>query len=209
MRHMAESSTATGTRVRMTPERRREQLLDLGVRLLSSRSLEQMSIEVLAEEAGVSRGLLYHYFGNKEDFHRAVVRRAADDLIAVTAPAQGDDPVTVLTDSLGAYVDYVVANRPGYLSLVRAAAGGNEALREIYEEARASMTDRMLERSGEPGVAALGYEDTPAVRLMVRGWSALAESVVLDWSADPAGVTRDELLAALAGSLFGALDAAR
>jgi hypothetical protein len=66
----------------------------------------------------------------------------------------------------------------------------------------------MLERSGKPGVSALGYEDTPAVRLMVRGWSALAESVVLDWSADPDGVSRDELLAALAGSLFGALDAA-
>src|SRR5690349_10331426 len=198
IRHMTETSV---TRVRMTPEGRREQLIDLGVRLLSTRPLEEVSIEVLSEEAGISRGLLYHYFGNKQDFHRAVVRRAADDLVAVTAPGQGDDLVAVLTDSLGAYVDYVVANRPGYLSLVRAAAGGNEALREIYEEARASMTDRMLERSGEPGVAALGYEDTPAVRLMVRGWSALAESVVLDWSADPGGVTRDELLAALAGSL--------
>ena len=46
------------------------------------------------------------------------------------------------------------------------------------------------------------------MRLMVRGWSALAESVVLDWSADRHGVTRDELLAALAASLFGALGAA-
>jgi AcrR family transcriptional regulator len=206
IRHMSETSA---TRVRMTPEGRREQLIDLGVRLLSTRPLEEVSIEVLSEEAGISRGLLYHYFGNKQEFHRAVVRRAADDLVAVTAPGQGDDLVAVLTDSLGAYVDYVVANRPGYLSLVRAAAGGNEALREIYEEARGSLTDRMLGGSGEPGVSALGYEDTPAVRLMVRGWSALAESVVLDWSADPDGVTRDELLAALAGSLFGALDAAR
>jgi AcrR family transcriptional regulator len=204
--HMSETSA---TRVRMTPEGRREQLIDLGVRLLSTRPLEEVSIEVLSEEAGISRGLLYHYFGNKQEFHRAVVRRAADDLVAVTAPGQGDDLVAVLTDSLGAYVDYVVANRPGYLSLVRAAAGGNEALREIYEEARGSLTDRMLGGSGEPGVSALGYQDTPAVRLMVRGWSALAESVVLDWSADPDGVTRDELLAALAGSLFGALDAAR
>ena len=208
MRHMTGTSTATSTRVRMTPEGRREQLLDLGVRLLSTRSLEQVSIEVLSEEAGISRGLLYHYFGSKEDFHRAVVRRAADDLIAVTAPGQGDDLTAVLTDSLGAYGDYVVANRPGYLSLVRAAAGGNEALREIYEEARASLTGRMFERAGEHGISALGYEDTPSARLMVRGWSALAESVVLDWSADQHGLTRDELLAALAASLFGALDAA-
>ncbi len=219
MRHMPETSTRTenGTpraRVRMTPEGRREQLLDLGVLLLSTRSLDEVTIEALAEEAGISRGLLYHYFDNLTDFHRAVIGRAADDLIAVTAPVAGDDAVAVLTDSLGAYVDYVVANRPGYLSLVRAAASGNEALREIYEEARASLTDRLfkfegVERAGEHGISALGYEDTPAVRLMVRGWSALAESVVLDWSADPDGVGRDDLLRALAGSLFGALDSAR
>ena len=48
-----------------------------------------------------------------------------------------------------------------------------------------------------------------AVRLMVRGWSALAESVVLSWTEDAHGMTKDELLGALAGSLFGALDSAR
>ena len=65
---------------------RRSQLLDLGVRLLATRSLDELSIDLLAEEAGISRGLLYHYFGNKHAFHEAVVRRAADDLIAQTAP---------------------------------------------------------------------------------------------------------------------------
>ncbi|MDN5895962.1 MAG: TetR/AcrR family transcriptional regulator, partial [Nocardioides sp.] len=66
--------TAT-PRVRMNPASRREQLLDLGVTLLATRSLDEISIEMLAEEAGISRGLLYHYFGNKQDFHEAVVRR--------------------------------------------------------------------------------------------------------------------------------------
>src|SRR6476620_11367922 len=170
MRHMAESSTATGTRVRMTPEGRREQLLDLGVRLLSSRSLEQMSIEVLAEEAGVSRGLLYHYFGNKEDFHRAVVRRAADDLIRVTAPVQEGEPLERLARSLDAYVGYVEANYAGYVSLVRGAASGNEDLQRIYEEARAALTDRIFDVAGADGVLdVLHLEDTPPVRLMVRG----------------------------------------
>ena len=69
----------------MSPDSRREQLLGLGVRLLATRSLDDLSIETLAEEAGISRGLLYHYFGNKQEFHTAVVRRAADDLFAVTA----------------------------------------------------------------------------------------------------------------------------
>jgi AcrR family transcriptional regulator len=201
------------TRVRMSPEGRREQLLDHGVRLLSTRPLDEVSTEVLAEEAGISRGLLYHYFDNLQGFHRAVVRRAVDDLVRVTAPDGGDDLVGVLTRSLEAYVDYVVANRPGYLSLVRAASGGDEVLRTLYEEARSQLTDRMFrsdgDEAGQEGITSLGYADTPAVRLMVRGWSALAESVVLSWTEDPHGMTKDELLGALAGSLFGALASAR
>src|SRR6476659_6377801 len=132
-------------RVRMSPDHRREQLLALGVRLLSTRSLDELSIETLAEEAGISRGLLYHYFGNKQDFHRAVVRQAADDLIRVTAPVHEGAPLERLARSLDAYVDYVATNFAGYVSLVRGAASGNEDLQEIYEEARAALTDRIFD----------------------------------------------------------------
>ena len=68
------------TRVRMSPDSGASSCSTLGVRLLATRSLEDLSIETLAEEAGISRGLLYHYFGNKQAFHTAVVQRAADDL---------------------------------------------------------------------------------------------------------------------------------
>jgi AcrR family transcriptional regulator len=192
----------------MRPDSRREQLLDLGVRLLSTRSLDELSIEMLAEEAGISRGLLYHYFGNKQDFHEAVVRRAADELIEVTAPEPGGEPLERLGRSLEAYVDYVVANYEGYSSLVRGAAGGNETLRRIYDEARAALTDRMFETAGEQGLIELGVADTPQVRLMVRGWSALTEDVVLSWVRDGRGVAKDDLLAMLTAALPGVLTGA-
>src|SRR6478609_10915500 len=118
---------ATPGRIRLSPEQRRSQLLDLGVRLLATRSLDELSIDLLAEEAGISRGLLYHYFGSKQDFHEAVVRRAANDLIEQTTPPEGGDPLVRLMTSVTAYVDYVIANHEGYISLVKAAAGGNES----------------------------------------------------------------------------------
>ncbi|NYG56895.1 TetR/AcrR family transcriptional regulator [Nocardioides perillae] len=187
--------TTSTARVRLQPDTRREQLLDLGVRLLSTRSLEELSIDLLAEEAGISRGLLYHYFGNKQDFHLAVVRRAVADLLAQTAPPDLDDPLERLRAGEAAYLDYVVANHEGYLSLVKGAQGGNEALREIYEETRAALTERIF--ADPDGLV----EDTPAARLMVRGWAALSEELVLDWVRDPHGVSREELLDALTASL--------
>jgi AcrR family transcriptional regulator len=185
----------------MKPDSRREQLLDLGTRLLSTRSLEDLSIELLAEEAGISRGLLYHYFGNKQEFHLAVVRRVVEDLYAITAPRDIGDPLEQLAVSLGAYVDFVVDNHAGYVSLVRAAAGGNEALREIYLQARRALTDRIFTIAGREQLAEYGVVDTPATRLLVEGWAAFAEEVVLGWVSDPHGLSRDELLHRLAHAL--------
>jgi AcrR family transcriptional regulator len=189
------------TRVRLQPETRREQLLELGVRLFSTRTLEQMSIDVLAEAAGISRGLLYHYFGNKTDFHEAVVRRAVQDLVDVTAPVDHPDLLVRMTVSLERYVGYVVDNHTAYVSIVRAANSGNATMREIYETARNALVDRIFESAAPEELAAVGLADTPRVRLMTRGWAALVEEVVLAWLADDRGLTRDELIETLALAL--------
>ena len=199
------TTTTTGTsggRSRLTPEQRRTQLLDLGVSLLATRSLDELTIDVLAVEAGISRGLLYHYFGNKHDFREAVVRRAVDDLVAQTAPPEGGEPLERLLASVAAYVDYVVANYQGYVSIVRGAAGGNETLRDLYEEARTMLTERIFTEDAQGEL----FSDTPAARLMVRGWAAMSEELVLTWVADPSGVTREQLLDALTASLPALVD---
>ncbi len=193
--------TAT-TRTRLSPEERRSQLLDLGVRLLATRSLDELSIDLLAEEAGISRGLLYHYFGNKHAFHEAVVRRACDELISQTAPPADGEPLDRMLVSVTAYLDYVVANYEGYLSLVKGAAGGNETLRQIYEEARFVLTDRIFLEDAQGELIA----DTPRNRLVVRGWAAMTEELAITWAAQhrtgaKSEVSRDELLTIIAGSL--------
>lgn len=185
----------------MSPESRREQLLELGTQLLSTRTLDEISIEVLAEEAGISRGLLYHYFGNKQEFHVAVVRRAVEQLVAITAPRDIEDPLEQLAVSLGAYLDYVVDNYTGYVSLVRAASGGNDELRAIYEQGRRALVDRIFEVTGPDGLDAIGVADTPAVRLLTDGWAAMAEAVIVAWVADDHGLSREELLRRLASAL--------
>jgi AcrR family transcriptional regulator len=185
----------TAPRTRLSSDERRGQLLDLGVRLFAKRSLSEISIDLLAETAGVSRGLLYHYFGGLAGFQEAVVRRAADDLIARTAPPAEGDPVERLLVSVRAYVAFVDENYEGYLSLVTGARSGNESLWAIYDEARAALTDRVFAADTDHLL-----EDTPRTRLLVRGWSALAEEMVLEWKAR-GGVSREELVELIAGAL--------
>ncbi|WP_148572141.1 TetR/AcrR family transcriptional regulator [Nocardioides caldifontis] len=193
----------SATRIRLSPESRREQLLDLGVTLLSGRRLEDLSIDVLADEAGISRGLLYHYFAGKREFHLAVLRRMADQVVAITAPPSDGDPLSQLVTSLAAYLDFVTENRVAYVSFVRAAAAGDEEFRRIYEEARGALTDRIFDHAGRDVLAGLGLVDGPELRLLVRGWSAMVEDTVLSWLDDDRGIARDALLEMVAATLVG------
>lgn len=185
------------SRSRLSPEERRAQLLDLGLRLFATHSVDELSIDLLAEEAGVSRGLLYHYFGSKHAFHEAVVRHAADDLIARTAPPLDGDPLERLTVSMGAYLTYVEHNHEGYLSLVKGAASGNETMRAIYVEARSALTDRIFREDSRADM----LPDTPTTRLVARGWAAMCEELVLGWVEAPGEVSREELLSIMTVSL--------
>lgn len=183
-------------RTRLSPEQRRSQLLDLGVRLFARFPIEALSIDVLAQEAGISRGLLYHYFGDKVGFREAVVRRAAADMVEKTRPPVSGEPVDRLLHSVTAYVDWVDANYEGYLSLVRGAAS-DAALRAVYDEARTAITDLVFAEDVTHELIA----DTPSARLLVRGWQAMVEELVLAWKAGETAVTRDELLHLVVGSL--------
>lgn len=189
--------TTTSARIRLSPEARRAQLLDLGARLFATRSVDEISIDVLAEEAGVSRGLLYHYFGSKQDFRAAVIRHAVEDLVEQTAPPAVGEPLERLEASLGVYVDYVLANLSLYRSLVRAAAGGTSEIQALYEEGRSALTDRIFTQES-PGQI---LTDTPQARLVVRGWSAMTEEMVLAWVEDGSGMSREDLVGVLALSL--------
>jgi AcrR family transcriptional regulator len=188
-------------RTRLAPAARREQLLQLGRRMVSAGQLDDVSIDAIAEQAGISRGLLYHYFPNKREFRLAVLQRMAEEIVEVTAPRDEDPPEEQLVSGLAAYVDFVTDHHEAYRSFVRGAAGGDEDFRHIHEQARHALTDRIFTTTEPEVLAAMGLVDTPLLRLLVRGWSSLVEEMVLTWLERPQGVTREQLLDVMAGAL--------
>ena len=197
-------------RIRLSPEARREQLLELGTQLLATRTLDELTIDLLAEEAGISRGLLYHYFANKQEFHRAVVGRAVSHLVEATAPLDIGEPIERLIGSIRAYIDYVEASYTGYQSLVQAAFGGDPVIRAVYEDARRQLMDRMFVVAvGTSAMDEYGFRDTPATRLVLNSWSAFAENLVLGWVGGGKPISQDQLIGVLVGGLPAMLDATR
>ena len=70
------------TRRRLSPEDRRSELLALGAEIFGKRPYDEVRIDEIAERAGVSRALMYHYFPDKRAFFAAVVKDEADRLFA-------------------------------------------------------------------------------------------------------------------------------
>ena len=52
-------------RQRLTQDERRRQLLGIGLKMLTERPIQDVALDAVAEEAGISRGLLFHYFPSK------------------------------------------------------------------------------------------------------------------------------------------------
>lgn len=189
--------TAT-RRVRLPPAERRAQLVALGREMLAERTLEELSIEEIADAAGVSRGLLFHYFSGKAEFALEVAKASAAELIERTEPSPDWDAEDALRFSVAAYVDYVAENPQSYVSLVRGAASGDDAVRAVHEATRTALADRTI-----GFVTRFGFELPATERLAVRGWIAFSEEVTVNWCTlpDDARPSRDELLDLLTNAL--------
>lgn len=182
------------TRSRLDPAARRAQLLELGVQMLSTRPLAELSIDELAAAAGTSKALVFHYFGSKAEFHLAVVAAAADAFFAITEPDPALDLEAQIDQSMRAFVRFVADDRAGYQMLVRGSGGGDPALQALFDQTRDRFVHRIVDKLGPIDVGA------PLLHLAVRGWVALAEEVSVTWAGDPQA-DEEEVLALLRGSL--------
>jgi AcrR family transcriptional regulator len=165
---------------------RREQLVAVGMRLFSVRPYDAISIDEIAHEAGIAKGLLYYYFPSKRDFYVAVVRSAADEMSAVVEPDDSVPPLDRLVHSVNAYLDYVESHARGYATLLRGGIGSDDEVRKIIDGTREQVLERAL--SSLP----LAGKPSPALRVAVRGWIGFVEGASLDWL-EHRDLTREQL----------------
>ncbi|MFJ8533723.1 TetR/AcrR family transcriptional regulator [Streptomyces sp. NPDC093591] len=169
------------TRRRLSTGERREQLLAVGARLFSESPYDDVWIEQVAEIAGVSRGLLYHYFPNKRDFFAAVVERESERMLRMTAAVPGVPVREQLTAGLDTYLEYVEAHAHGFRAFHRADAAGDQAVRKVYQQALAAQEKQILAAMAADPEFGPVFEERPDVGLAVRGWLAFTTAVCLEW----------------------------
>ncbi len=181
---------------------RRRQILSAARRLFSERHYGAVSSADIAAEAGVTRGLVHHYFGGKRALYLEVVRSLLQLPAGVFAAelASGDTEA-----ALGAAVDrwLDVTERGGMLLAAHGAPGfgRDPEIEEIFDEARERTADQVIEilRPGASPAAA-----PRELRAAVRAYAGFVESATFDWLRGGA-LSRRQLRELLIGGLL-ALD---
>jgi len=194
-------------RTRLQVDVRRQQLLELGLELFGNQTYDELSIDEIAKQAGVSKGLLYHYFPSKRAFYVALVRKAATQLLEETdvdrqLVGRELDPEGIRT-RIRAFLEYVSRRRTSYAFLLRGGIGADSEVAQIVEDTRLAVLDQMVSRLSRFGAD----PEAPTTRLRLRGWLGFLESASLDWAEreDLELETFLELLVQMAGAVFAAI----
>lgn len=141
---------------------RKRELLDAADRVIR-RLGPGASMDAIASEAGISRVVLYRYFGDKEGLYQAVADRYVEELLARLRGALvgTDDPELRLRSTIEAYVDSIEANREVYSFLMHRAARETSSI-------QTTVADFMRKISAEVGtilvreISARGFDPAPA-----------------------------------------------
>jgi AcrR family transcriptional regulator len=163
---------------RLEPDERRVQILACAIKLFGERPYSAVSTTELAQEAGVARGLINHYFGTKRDLYLEVVRQM------VTFPENAVEhlPKGSLAERVeGAvawFLDVVSLHPKTWLAAIGAEGVGDDPeVERILAEADDTAADRVLEAVDLADVVAHREE----LRAMIRAYGALVKAAAREW----------------------------
>lgn len=178
-------------RRRLRLDERRARLLAVGIDMFSSRPYHVIGVEDLAAAAGISNGLLYHYYRGKREFYVAVVEEAYARLIRAVS-----EGVQRLDQGLDNFLRYIEHNSAEWTWLIRVAREG-----DLADVARAAEDVFVGQIVNMVGVEAA----SPTLLNAVTGWVGFNENAGRAWLQRGCRPDRREMVRLMSHALMGAL----
>ncbi len=148
---------------RLAPELRRAQLLDAALDVLGEGGFDAVSVEAVAQRAGVTRPVVYDMFGDLEGLMLALMEREENAAMAPlleivgVEPDDDVDPEQFLVDAIRAFLRAVRANPRTWRLVLMPPRGSSRELRERIRRSRRLLAERIttlldwgVERRGGP-----------------------------------------------------------
>ena len=193
-------------RRRLSPDDRRSELLALGAEVFGQRPYDEVRIDEIAERAGVSRALMYHYFPDKRAFFAAVVRAEGERLFEATntAPEPGQSLFDQVRAGVMAYLRYDEEHPHGAWAAYMDMGRSDPVLRGIEDIDNDRQANRILARITEAVGGALDSKVERDLRITIYGWLAFTFELCRQRIIDPS-IDADYVADACAHAQFDAI----
>jgi AcrR family transcriptional regulator len=186
---MAATQDSKPTRRRLSAPDRRAAILDAALDVFSSRSYHAASIDEIAQQAGISKALIYEHFPSKKDLHASLLERHVQDIFERLAQsAAGPDPGEVrLRAGVDAFLEWVETHPRAFRLLFRDnfEADVAEVLRRLQQQATFAIAGLM---ASEPIVAQEDLTDKErrlGVEMFAQQLSGAVQSLAIWWQEHP------------------------
>jgi AcrR family transcriptional regulator len=161
---------------RLNPEQRRDQILDAANTLFATRPYDEVSVEDIAGAAGVTRGLVHHYFGGRKDVYIGLLERLGALREDQLPPPVGSTARERVEDSVARWLDWTEANRTIWLATI---AYGEDIADPDIRHVVADLVRRAvaLVTTHHADIA----HDSPRLRYALECWTGLNRTATRRW----------------------------
>jgi AcrR family transcriptional regulator len=189
---------AVAGRRRLTPEQRRDELMDVGATLFGEYGYDDVLMEDVAQQADASRALMYHYFSTKRDFFAAIWKRAHDRLLADMSVEGARSVRDGVAAALVAHLEFYERHVRLVAIANRSSIATDSALRVPIADGMRTWCERVLDASGAAG------HTRELASAALAGWIAFVREVTVQWLLDER-LSRSEVIGMCMAALDGAL----
>ena len=168
------------------PERRRPEVLDAALKLFLKSGYDGTSMQAVADQAGVTKPVVYACFNSKDELFRALMAREEERILGeirgAFAGADLSDPETTLIEGFTGFLRAVGESPEVYRLIFLGEGGGNAALAHRIQRGREEQVRRLSElakgwlESNGNGNKRSKAEIERTARLLGNSIAGLAES---------------------------------
>ncbi|WP_030787388.1 TetR/AcrR family transcriptional regulator [Streptomyces sp. NRRL S-920] len=177
---------------------RRAELISIGRKLFADTSYDALSMDDIAKQAGVAKGLIYYYFKSKRGYYLAIIEDSVADLVARAGRHDDLPPVDRVQRTIDGYLRYAEHHQAAYRAIISGGVGFDAEVQAIRDGVREAVIGAIAE-----GI--YGRKDIPCLaRTALLGWVCSVEGVTLDWIGHrglPRETVRDLLVRTLGDTL--------
>jgi AcrR family transcriptional regulator len=161
---------------RLDPAQRRDQILDAANALFAERAYDEVSIEDIANSAGVTRGLVHHYFGGRKEVYIGLLERIGAQREQQLPPPVGRSARARVADSVSRWLDWTEANRTIWLATMAhgediADPDVRQVVADLVRHAVALLTTFHADIA----------QDSPRLRHALECWTGLNRAATRRW----------------------------